>query len=267
MIKAVRHLLAGLLAGYVVLVLILFIYQRDLLYYPKKMVSSEERLTKKGLRFWPSVEDYRGFSSIHEPDQVKGTIVVFHGNASTAYHRRYYTAALHQHGYRIILAEYPGYGSREGELSETTLVNDALETVRQVYAEYQEPIFLLGESLGSAVVASTVAKTDIPIKGLILLAPWDTLADLAFTHYGYLMQPWLMRDKYDSLSNLTDVDGRVAVILAGKDEIIPIKHDQRLYDSLQGDKKFWLFKDAGHNTMPIDPSLSWWKEVVDFVSE
>ena len=265
--KILKRLLVGLCGGYIALVLILFFYQRNLLYYPSDMVPSETRLAAKQLRYWPSIEGYRGFTTLKEPDLVRGTIVVFHGNAATAYHRRYYRDALYQYGFRIILAEYPGYGSREGSPTEVTLVSDALETVQQVYEQYGGPIFLLVESLGSAVVASTIARTDTPIKGLILLAPWDALADLAFTHYSYLMLHWLVLDEYDSIRNLADFNGRVAVVLAGQDKIIPVEHGQRLYDSINADKKLWLFKDADHNTVPVAPNLPWWKEVMDFVAQ
>jgi len=38
--------------------------------------------------------------------------VIFHGNACSAKGRYYYIEALERLGYRVILAEYPGYGSR-----------------------------------------------------------------------------------------------------------------------------------------------------------
>ncbi|MBB1489635.1 alpha/beta hydrolase [Oceanospirillum sediminis] len=265
--KIFRHLLIGLITGYVVLILIIFSFQRDLLYSPGTTAPSEKRLTEKNLIYWPSMTDYRGFTSTHEPDKVKGTIVVFHGNAATAYHRHYYTDALHQYGFRIILAEYPGYGSRQGSPSETAIVDDALETLQLVYERYQEPVFILGESLGSGVAASTIARTKVPIEGLILLVPWDTLMDLALTHYGYLLLHWLVLDRYDSISNLANFNGRVAVVLAEKDDVIPVRHGLRLYDSINTDKKLWLFKDAGHDTIPVAPDSAWWKEVTDFITQ
>ena len=98
--------------------------------------------------------DYRGFVGTIEIRKAKGTVVVFHGNAGTADHRAYYVTALGSMGYRVILAEYPGYGARQGELGEPSFVRDAQATVRLASQRYAEPIFLLGESLGCGVVAA-----------------------------------------------------------------------------------------------------------------
>jgi len=46
----------------------------------------------------------------------KGTVTVFHGNAGPAAGREFYLQALAPLNYRVILAEYPGYGGRTGTL-------------------------------------------------------------------------------------------------------------------------------------------------------
>lgn len=263
-----RRLFISVLAGYCVLILALFIFQRNLLYVPSDYNPSEADLAGQNLRHWPSYTEYRGFISAYEPHEVKGTIVVFHGNAAAAYHRRFYIDALWQYGYRIILAEYPGYGGRKGMPSEKTLVRDALETLNRVHQDFgDQPLFLLGESLGSAVVSSVVSQTDIPLKGLILLVPWDSLTSLAQTHYWYFFLHWLVLDQYNSVDNLLRFEGNVAVMLAEKDEVIPVKHGKNLFESIQTNKKLWLFEGAGHETVPVSADLAWWKEVSDFVSQ
>jgi uncharacterized protein len=102
---------------------ILFIAQRKLLYFPTQSLPREELLQSENLKFWqPENNSYRGFIS-RQPednpedniDNIKGTIIVFHGNAGVAYHRSYYTRALTVKGYRVLLVEYPGYGQRKGK--------------------------------------------------------------------------------------------------------------------------------------------------------
>jgi len=56
-------------------------------------------------------------------------------------------------GYRVILAEYPGYGARKGSPSETTLISNGVETLKQVLHDFGGPVFLWGESLGSVFVS------------------------------------------------------------------------------------------------------------------
>jgi hypothetical protein len=152
------------LIGYVTLLFVVFIFQRKLLYMPGEFRLSEKRAIDEGLHYWPSFEGYRGFIGSETSVEAKGTILVFHGNAGTAYHRNFYARALSIQNLRVILAEYPGYGGRAGHPSEDVLVKDALETIRLAYQEYGEPLFVWGESLGGGVVYSAVNIKDKPQK-------------------------------------------------------------------------------------------------------
>jgi len=247
--------------------LFVFIFQRKLLYLPNKIQFSEERAIDEGLLYWPSFENFRGFISQETPGEAKGTIIVFHGNAGAAFHRSFYAKALSIQHLRVILAEYPGYGGRAGQPSEDVLVTDALETIKLAHQEYGEPLYVWGESLGAGVVSSAVRESDIPIKGMVLFLPWDSLPSLAQTHYWYLPTRWLVLDKYNIIENVQGFEGNIAVILAENDEVIPLQHGKKLYDSLTAKKKLWLFEGASHNEMPVEPELNWWKEVVAFVSQ
>ena len=246
---------------------IVFIFQRKLLYLPNKIQLPEERAIDEGLLYWPSIENFQGFISQGEPGDAKGTVIVFHGNAGAAYHRSFYAKALSIQHLRVILAEYPGYGGRDGQPSEDLLVKDALETIRLAYQEYGEPLFVWGESLGGGVVSGAVSKTNIPIKGVVMFTPWDSLPNLAQTHYWYLPARWLVLDKYNNIDNLQGFEGNIAVILAENDEVIPVQHGKKLYESITANKKLWLFEDVRHNEVPVAAELHWWKEVIAFVSQ
>lgn len=255
------------LAAYISLCAILFIFQRKLLYLPTKFQLPEQRGIDLGLRYWPSFEDYQGFTSQGGPDDPKGTVIVFHGNAGAAYQRGFYIEPLSAQNLRVILAEYPGYGGRAGKPSEDVLVNDALKTIRLAYQAYGAPLFLWGESLGCGVVSSAVRKTDIPIKGVVLFLAWDSLPDLAQTHYPYLPARWFVLDKYNNIENLRGFEGNIAVLLAGNDEVIPVQHGLALYDSITGEKNLWVFEGARHNYVPVGAELPWWVEVMAFLSQ
>lgn len=254
-------------AGYLALVSLAFFFQRKMLYLPDGNSLSPDRARTEGLLHWPSPDDHRGFVCAKEPVVAKGTIIVFHGNAGAAHDRSFYAEAFSRHDYRVVLAEYPGYGGRTGSPSEEVLVGDALETIRLAHQEYGDPLFLWGESLGCGVVSRAVALSDIPIKGVVLFLPWDTLPDLAQAHYRFLPARWLILDKFDNIENLRGYAGNIAVVLAGLDEVVPVKHGNRLFESISARKKRWLFEGARHNEMPVDPELPWWGEVLAFVSQ
>jgi alpha-beta hydrolase superfamily lysophospholipase len=167
-------------------------------------------------------------------------------------------------GYRVVLAEYPGYGGRTGELSEDALIRDGRETARRALAEWGGPLLIWGESLGAAVAAGVAADRTLPVAGVALITPWDSLTHLAQRLYWYLPTRWLLRDRYDSLAYLDSYRGPVAVLVAERDEIIPTRHSQRLYEAQREPKRRWIFAGAGHNSWPTDPRAAWWDEALEW---
>lgn len=260
-------MLLSLLISYLLCLLIAFLLQRKLIYFPetRSLEDLQALAEQSNLMLWPSQADYRGLMARNPPVSANGTIIVFHGNAGSALNRRYYAEALEKLGYRVILAEYPGYGARPGRPSEQTLVADALATVRLASSEFAGPLWLWGESLGGGVVAGVVGNAPDTAAGIVLLSPFDSLAKIAGHHYWYFLGRWLIRDKFDNIKNLRDYAGAVAVIMAGRDEIIPNKNTLALFQSLPGKKKLWQFPEAGHNSLPLSPQEHWWQAVMRFV--
>ena len=74
-----------------------------------------------------------------------------------------------------------------------------------------------------------------------------------------------MKDKYDNIGNLTWFRGKIAIIGAEQDEIIPIRRANALYTSLSGNKKMWMLKGAGHNDWSTSVDVPKWQEFMDFV--
>lgn len=254
---------------YLTLTAILFLVQRKLLYLPSTNFPTEESVKAKGLEYWVDKDNnYRGLIAGQTQDNSKGTIIVFHGNAGTALGSSYYAEALVKLGYRVLLAEYPGYAGREGKPSESVLVTDARETIGLIHQEYGNPIYVWGESLGSGVVAATVSSSTLPVDGIVLITPWDSLSNLAQNTYTFFPVKWIVLDKFDNIKNLESFKGNIAILIAGRDEVIPGKLGKKLYESLSNpNKKLWLLDEAGHNSWVDYLNDSWWQEVMKFLAE
>ena len=256
------------LFAYIALVAIVFLLQRRMLYFPSSVLPPETVAHTRGLTSWPnSGQTYRGFVAVDSSQDVKGTIIVFHGNAGQAIDRNYYGGALTPLGYRVLLAEYPGYGARVGRPSEAAFITDAKETVELAHQAYGDPIILWGESLGSGVATALAADTTVPVTAVVLVTPWDSLPRLAQTIYWFFPARWLVLDRYDNVRNLQSFAGPVAVVVAEQDEIIPTRHSMRLFKSIPGSKRLWVLENAGHNSWPVQPDAGWWREVTAFISE
>lgn len=241
--------------------------QNRFLFYPDRYDGNilEGELKKEAFCAWPSREDYRGIIPPDFDSTVKGTVLVFHGNAGSALDRTFYIEPLRSLGYRVILLEYPGYGPRGGTLSEKTLIADGVHSVELAAEQFSGPLYILGESLGCGVAAGVIHQAASKIQGAILITPWDNLTSVAQSLYWFLPVKYLVKDKYDSVGYLQNFHGPYALVVAEHDELIPAKSSQRLYESLRGTKKLWLIPNAGHNTWIDRTHSAWWREMMDFL--
>jgi hypothetical protein len=167
-------------------------------------------------------------------------------------------------GFRVVLAEYPGYGGRPGKPGEVEFVANAQATLRLVHEQFGDPVVLWGESLGSGVAAAVAAQPAAPVAGVVLVTPWASLPELALELYPFLPMRWLLLDRYDSVANLREFRGPVAVVVAGADEIIPPRHGLRLYEALADPKRLWIVEGAGHNDWMARTDRELWRETIDF---
>ncbi len=254
---------AVLAIGYLALVVLIYLFQERLLYFPDD--ATADLADSAGLRPWPDRENFRGFVSREMPGNARGTFLVWHGNGGSALNRTYFTDALQRRGYRVILMEYPGYCGRPGKLSESSFVADAASAAELARREFGDPVYIVGESLGCGVAAAVAGKHPW-VGGVVLVTPWADLTTLAQAKYWYLPVRWFARDRYDNIRNLRGYAGAVAVLVAENDEVVPRKHGQRLFDSIKSRKRLWMFSAAGHNSWPTGAGERWWDEVIDFIS-
>lgn len=256
------------LLGFVgVLTLGMFVFQNSLIYLPDRYELSTllHRARTSGLEPWPSAdENYRGLMAPSRLPEERGSVVVFHGNAGSALARTYFVSALTALGYRVLLAEYPRYGARGGELGERSVVADAVATVKALRQQVSGPLYVWGESLGCGVATAVGAEASVVVDGLVLITPWKNLPELAQSIYWFLPAKWLVRDQYDNVRHLEHFSKPVAVLAAEADEIIPNEQTMAFYEAIRSPKRLWIFRNAGHNSWPLAPEEKWWREVVAF---
>ena len=256
-------------AGYCAFLVFVYLSQDKMLYLPDTYPLETAAARAKGFHFslWPeNTPDYHGFVEADAPRTPKGVILLFHGNAGAAPDRFFYGRELAHLGYRLILFEYPGYGARAGEARETSFVSAAVDAARAAIAEFGGPLYLLGESLGCGVASAVAGSGMVPVAGVVLMTPWDTLPDMAQSVFWYLPARWLTKDRYDNVRNLNRYDGPVAVAVAEDDEVIPPERGLRLFELLSGRKKLWVVPGAGHNSWPAVVDQALWSEVMRFVT-
>ncbi len=237
-------------------------FQDKLLYFPAPASLAE--MLSGGLSPWPNAPDFRGLLAEADGAPV-ATAVIFHGNAGHAGHRQFYVGELRRLGLRVILAEYPAYGPRGGELGEKSLVADAEQTITLAHRMYGGPLLIIGESLGAGVAAAASARQREAVAGLLLITPWDSLEHVAGHHYPLLPVQWLLRDHYDSAAHLASFGRPVLVAIATEDSIVPARFGRALYAALGEPKRLAVIEGAEHNDWFDRLDEAWWRQAIEFL--
>jgi len=185
-------------------------------------------------------------------------LVVMHGNAGTRYMRMgWFHMLRRQLGVGILAVDYRGYGGSTGAPSQAGLYADGEAVVAWlrggagglVPADHR--VVLYGESIGSSVC--TWMATRARFDGLILHAPFTSVAEAGQMIYPILPVKWLMSERFDTMSFARDVaEGTPKLVLHGRlDNIVPFVLGARLYDRLAEPKKFVPIDGADHNNIPM----------------
>jgi pimeloyl-ACP methyl ester carboxylesterase len=235
----------------------LALMQDRLLYFPAR--ASVAAMETGALRAWPTADDFRGLVA-EARGEARATAIVFHAG-----HRDYYAAALTPLGLRVILAEYPGYGPRDGALGEASLVADAATSIALAHRQFGAPLLVIGESLGAGVAAAAAAQQREQVAGLMLITPWDRLQHVASHHYPWLPVQWLLHDQYDSAAHLAGFGRPVLVVAAERDDIVPARFGEALFDALAPPRQWRVVAQAGHNDWPARVDAGWWQQSLGFV--
>ena len=255
--------LATVLAAYLFLVLVMTGCQRSFLYFPDETALAPKRPGLQLVRL-PSEEDLVLSHLYHPPRLSDGPVVVlFHGNAGHAGHRVRKFRPLLDAGFGVFFAEYRGYGGNPGSPDEAGLTADAGSVMTYLENEGIDfgRVLLYGESLGNGPAVKMAAEH--PVAGLILEAPYTSIAEIAQTHYWYLPARWLLLDKWELAARIGEVAAPVLVIHGEADRVIPVEFGRRVFELAPEPKAALFHPRAGHNNLFADPEVV--QRVVAFV--
>jgi pimeloyl-ACP methyl ester carboxylesterase len=151
----------------------------------------------------------------------------------------------------LYLLHYRGYTGSTGKPSEEALVGDAVLLFDRVAATHPD-VVVVGRSLGSGVALQLAARR--PVARLVLVAPFDSIVDLAARQYPYFPVRWLLQDKYESWRYAQQLQTPTLVLAAEHDEVIPAWSTQRLASRFPpGVATMQVLPGVGHNTISESP--------------
>ncbi len=152
----------------------------------------------------------------------------------------------------VLSMVYRGYGASAGSPSQTHLYADALALYR-LRQTHTRDFIIVGRSLGSSV--ATYLASQVPVKQLILVTPFDSMAALVQGKFPWLPTGLLLKNPFPSAEFAQQVSAPVHIIIAQEDEIIPARHTLSLKHSFVRTKpQLTQLGKVGHNTVDEHPA-------------
>jgi pimeloyl-ACP methyl ester carboxylesterase len=193
-------------------------------------------------------------ATAREHDQVDAYVLEFTGNATRAEQITTYVAdRWAPHRVEVWVMNYPGFGGSKGRATLGAISPVALATYDELQLRAgDKPIFVCGNSLGSAVALSVCARRDA--SGMVLQNP-PAIRSIILGEHGW-WNLWLaagvialgVPGDLDAISNASKISIPAVVITADDDTLVPAKYQDRILAKYRGEVRRIILKDKGHNS-------------------
>ena len=251
--------------GYLALCIGCASLQRRMIYFPPACTPERVRqfTAEHHLERWTSRSgEPIGWKRLSPVQPSAGQVLITHGNGGCAFQCAHYADVIQQAApLDVFIVEYPGYENRPGSPTERSL-DEASEEAFQLL-DTNRPVYLVGESLGTGVACYLAGKHSNDVAGVALLAPYNKLAAVGQAHMAIIPVALLLRDRFPSEDYLRTYHGPVAMLVGGRDIVVPEKFGRRLYERYQGPKRLWEFPEDTHGSIMLQPPEVW-GQIIDF---
>jgi pimeloyl-ACP methyl ester carboxylesterase len=167
-------------------------------------------------------------------------------------------------GWSLLAMNYRGYGLSEGRPSEAALFKDAL-FIYDYITEREDidtkKVAVMGRSLGTGVAVYLASKR--PVKGLILVSPFDSMADVVKDVSRFVPASFLLKHPFDSLTLAPLVKAPMLSLVATGDNVIRPRRSMRLFEVWGGEHTLKLIEGKGHETIEFHDM--YWKTIRGFL--
>lgn len=233
---------------------ILWIFLGAYVAYGAYLTLAQERII-----YQPTPQDFSACADLAQAEKItyQGTrmyfknngsrvVVLYHGNHGSACDRAFLAELFEQAGYSYILPEYAGYSNDTVKPSHERIKKDVENVTRFLQEKNFSEVLVVGESLGTRFSAYHTSLA--PPQKLLLISAFPSLTDIAREVFWYYPVSLLVKDSFNNARLIADFPGDVLMLHGEKDDIIPLKLGQKLFENLAVvHKKLIVVKEVGHN--------------------
>ena len=241
---------------YLLVVVFVFFYQRNLLYHPFENNYSTDKANFSYKEVFIPVSNGNSLKGwFHTKDlNNKKTLVFFHGNAGDLRNRIYKLNLIKDFDINFLIVAYRGFSGNNGKPTEIGLYEDARSTLNWLTKQKikEDQIIIYGESLGTGVSIEVAQNKEF--AGIILESPFTSMVDAGKFYYPYLPVSLLLKDKYETVKKLKNVNIPILVMHGKKDKIVPFHMGKQVFEKAN-DPKFSYFPDNDDHMMDYNEDL------------
>jgi uncharacterized protein len=163
----------------------------------------------------------------------------------------------------LVLVNYRGFGLSEGIPSEQTMFSDALEIYDKLTVRDDidpDHIAIVGRSIGTGV--ATYLSSKRKSEATILITPYDSMVDLAFSKFPLLPIQFLIKHPFNSKGYAASISTEMLSIIAENDTVIPKQHAYNLSRAWKGKV---ILKEYSEDHESIMQNEACWNAISAFV--
>jgi pimeloyl-ACP methyl ester carboxylesterase len=237
---------------YFLIIAYVYFNQQNLLYHPYDDKSTPQMFGMQKTKevFLEASDGNKIQAWYKKPGKLGKMVIFYHGNTGNIPYKIDKLSVLDDLGYGYLIPSWRGFGKSEGKPSKEGIYNDARAAVEFLNSEgydVAKDVILVGESLGSGVAVKMASEHKF--LAMFLITPYDSMANVANFHYPFLPARLLIKDNYNAIDHIEQVDIPMLIIHGDDDKTIPDELSASLFAKAQMEqKKRIIYKDIGHTT-------------------
>jgi len=235
---------------------ILFLFQRNLLYHPAENNYYGDKLTVSVDKVKIKTKDNIELLGWYHKKNLNNykTILFLHGNAGSLENRIHKINHFENMNINFLIVSWRGFSGNKGNPNEKGLYDDARSAISWLENQgiVKNDIIIYGESLGTGV-ATEIAQNN-NFAGVILESPFTSMIDAAKSKYPIFPIRFLLKDKYESDKKIKHIKSPILIMHGEVDKIVPFWMGEKIYQ-LANEPKYSYFTKYDDHMMEYNEKL------------
>ena len=252
----ILEFVVGILIIYTSVLILLFIFQRNLMYHPDENNYFGDKLEVKIEKVQIKTSDNISLLGWFHNKDLKNykTILYLHGNAGKLENRIHKLNHFKDMDVNFLIIAWRGFSGNEGKPSEKGLYEDGKSAIMWLNSLgiVEEDIIIYGESLGTGIATEIAQNKNF--AGLVLETPFTSMVEAAKNFYPYIPVGLILKDKYKNDEKIKNINIPILVMHGEADQIVPFWMGKKVFN-LANDPKYSYFTTTDDHMMEYDKKL------------